>query len=203
MTSSSFHWTWRSKLPTFVRLSKGCWRINYVKTEKCEFHAKSVSFLGYVIESEQVKTDPDKIRVVADLLTPAIMKQLQRFFGLVNFQRFMKNYNWVAASLTRLTSSSIHIFWSPEAEMWAILSQHSEPEQKLHPCAFFSKKLSTAQRNYDVGRRKLLVAKLALEEWRHWLEGKEQLFVVWTDHKNLEYIQSAKQLNSSPLVPVH
>lgn len=38
--------------------------------------------------------------------------------------------------------------------------------------------------------------KLALEEWRHWLEGTKLPFIVWTDHKNLEYIQSAKRLNS-------
>lgn len=38
--------------------------------------------------------------------------------------------------------------------------------------------------------------KLALEEWRHWLEGADQPFMVWTDHKNLEYIRSAKRLNS-------
>lgn len=38
--------------------------------------------------------------------------------------------------------------------------------------------------------------KLALEEWRHWLEGAKHPFIVWTDHKNLEYIRSAKRLNS-------
>lgn len=32
--------------------------------------------------------------------------------------------------------------------------------------------------------------------WRHWLEGAEQPFVVWTDHKNLAYLQSAKRPNS-------
>ncbi|MED6290022.1 hypothetical protein CHARACLAT_008781 [Characodon lateralis] len=30
-------------------------------------------------------------------------------------------------------------------------------------------RLSNAERNYDVGDRKLLAIKLALEEWRHWL----------------------------------
>ena len=38
--------------------------------------------------------------------------------------------------------------------------------------------------------------KLALEEWRHWLEGTKVRFLVWTDHRNLEYIRSAKRLNS-------
>uniref|UniRef100_A0A8C7HG43 Gypsy retrotransposon integrase-like protein 1 n=1 Tax=Oncorhynchus kisutch TaxID=8019 RepID=A0A8C7HG43_ONCKI len=78
----------------------------------------------------------------------------------------------------------------------AILSQRSSTDGKLHPCAFYSCRLSPAERNYDVGNRELLAVKLALEEWRHWLEGAEQPFVVWTDHKNLAYVQSAKRLNS-------
>ncbi len=56
--------------------------------------------------------------------------------------------------------------------------------------------VSPAERNYDIGNRELLAVKLALEEWRHWLEGSGVPFIVWTDHKNLEYIQSAKRLNS-------
>lgn len=76
----------------------------------------------------------------------------------------------------------------------AILSQ--EQKGKLHPCAFYSRRLSSAEQNYDVGDRELLAIKLALEEWRHWLEGAAQPFVVWTDHKNLEYIRSAKRLNA-------
>lgn len=78
----------------------------------------------------------------------------------------------------------------------AVLSQRSPADQKLHPCAFFSRKLSPAERNYDIGNRELLAVKLALEEWRHWLEGAKQPFVVWTDHKNLAYIQTAKRLSS-------
>uniref|UniRef100_A0A8C6LI56 Gypsy retrotransposon integrase-like protein 1 n=1 Tax=Nothobranchius furzeri TaxID=105023 RepID=A0A8C6LI56_NOTFU len=37
--------------------------------------------------------------------------------------------------------------------------------------------------------------KLALEEWRHWLEGAEHPFVIWTDHKNLTHLKEAKRLN--------
>lgn len=78
----------------------------------------------------------------------------------------------------------------------AVLSQRSGPDQKLHPCAFFFRKLTPAERNYDVADWELLAVKMALEEWRHWLESSKQPFVVWTDHKNLSYIQSAKRLNS-------
>ncbi|TWW74436.1 Retrovirus-related Pol polyprotein from transposon opus [Takifugu flavidus] len=77
-----------------------------------------------------------------------------------------------------------------------VLSQRAQEDQKLHPCAFFSRRLTPAERNYDVGNRELLVVKLALEEWRHWLEGATLPFIVWTDYRNLEYIRTAKRLNS-------
>lgn len=60
----------------------------------------------------------------------------------------------------------------------------------------FSRRLSPADLNYDIGNRELLAVKLALEEWRHWLEGAKTPFLVWTDHKNLEYIRTAKRLDS-------
>ncbi len=77
----------------------------------------------------------------------------------------------------------------------AILSQRQGNPSKLFPCAFFSRKLTPAERNYDVGDRELLAMKAALEEWRHWLEGAKVPFIVLTDHRNLEYIRSAKRLN--------
>jgi hypothetical protein len=52
------------------------------------------------------------------------------------------------------------------------------------------------ERNHDVGNRELLAVKMALDEWRHWLEGAELPYIMWTDHKNLEYLRTAKCLNS-------
>lgn len=49
----------------------------------------------------------------------------------------------------------------------AVLSQRAAEDGKLHPCAFYSHRLSPAEQNYDVGNRELLAVKLALEEWRH------------------------------------
>uniref|UniRef100_A0A3B3WPB4 Gypsy retrotransposon integrase-like protein 1 n=1 Tax=Poecilia mexicana TaxID=48701 RepID=A0A3B3WPB4_9TELE len=82
-----------------------------------------------------------------------------------------------------------------ETGVGAILSQRSSRDGKLHPCAFFSKKFTTTEGRYDIGDRELLAIKLALEEWRHWLEGTELPVIIWTDHKNLSYLQSAKRLN--------
>lgn len=86
--------------------------------------------------------------------------------------------------MTRLTSTLKPFVWIVEVD------------QKLHPCIFFSRRLSPVERNYNVGNCELPAPVLALQVWRHWLEGTAQLFVVWTDHKNLAYLQSVRRFNS-------
>uniref|UniRef100_A0A8C5LUM7 Gypsy retrotransposon integrase-like protein 1 n=1 Tax=Leptobrachium leishanense TaxID=445787 RepID=A0A8C5LUM7_9ANUR len=76
----------------------------------------------------------------------------------------------------------------------AVLSQKVGDKQILHPVAYFSRTLTAPERNYDVGDRELLAIKMSLEEWRHLLEGSEFPITIFTDHKNLEYLQKAKRL---------
>ncbi|KAG1956953.1 retrotransposable element [Pimephales promelas] len=203
----------------------------YAKSEKCEFHQTSISFLGYIISQEGVAMDEKKVQGVVDWPLPQTIKELQRFLGFANFyRRFIRNFSLIAAPLTALTKRHSHrISWNPEAQqafhdlktrfttapilhhpdperqfivevdasntgVGAILSQRQGDPAKMYPCAFFSRKLSPAERNYDVGNCELLAMKLALEEWRHWLEGAAEPFIILTDHKNLEYLRSAKRL---------
>ncbi|OCT76228.1 hypothetical protein XELAEV_18031431mg [Xenopus laevis] len=51
-----------------------------------------------------------------------------------------------------------------------------------------------SEQNYDVSDRELLAIKLAYEEWRFLLEGAKHPVIVYTDHRNLEYLRSAKRL---------
>ncbi|KAK3516080.1 hypothetical protein QTP70_005222 [Hemibagrus guttatus] len=76
----------------------------------------------------------------------------------------------------------------------AVLSQRRGETPVLHPCAYFSKELSPAEQNYDIGNRELLAIKLAVEEWRQWLEGANHPFEVIT-YQNLQYLREAKCLN--------
>uniref|UniRef100_A0A8C5MK70 Gypsy retrotransposon integrase-like protein 1 n=1 Tax=Leptobrachium leishanense TaxID=445787 RepID=A0A8C5MK70_9ANUR len=83
-----------------------------------------------------------------------------------------------------------------EIGIGAVLSQRESPGKPLHPCGFFSRKLSPAERNYDIGNRELLAIVSALSEWRHLLEGTLDPLLIITDHKNLTYIGDAKRLNA-------
>jgi len=61
--------------------------------------------------------------------------------------------------------------------------------------AFYSKSLSSVERNYEIHNKEILAIICTLEEWRHFLEGVTHLIEIWTDHKNLEYFMTAKKLN--------
>ena len=70
----------------------------------------------------------------------------------------------------------------------AVLMQVDE-NSDLHPCAYFSRTFSSAQRNYDIYDCKLLAVILALEEWRQYLQGTAHPITVITNHTNLSYIK--------------
>ncbi len=57
----------------------------FVKAEKCMFHSRSVTFLGYVVSAEGISMDPDKVRAVIEWPVPDSRIALQRFLGFVNF----------------------------------------------------------------------------------------------------------------------
>ena len=66
---------------------------------------------------------------------------------------------------------------------------------KWHPVAFYSKSLSSVERNYKIHDKEMLAIIHALEEWRHFLERATHLVEIWTNYKNLKYFMMAKKLN--------
>ena len=64
----------------------------------------------------------------------------------------------------------------------------------LQPIAFISKKMSKAERNYEVHDQELLAVVSALKTWRHYLAGA--MFKLQTDHKSLEFLLTQPHLNS-------
>ena len=57
----------------------------YAKAEKCEFHSKSVEYLGYILSSSGLTMSNDKIKIIQDWLEPKKVKDIQSFLGFANF----------------------------------------------------------------------------------------------------------------------
>lgn len=65
---------------------------------------------------------------------------------------------------------------------------------EIHPVAFRSRTLGSAELNYDTHDKELLAIFDAFSAWRHYLEGSGTPIDVVTDHKNLEYFATTKVL---------
>jgi len=57
----------------------------FLKVEKCKFHVRSVSFLGYIVSQGNIQMDPAKVSAGTSWPTPDSHTQLQRFLGFANF----------------------------------------------------------------------------------------------------------------------
>ena len=76
----------------------------------------------------------------------------------------------------------------------SILSQYSD-DGILHPVAFYLKKHSPAECNYEIYNKELMAIVRVFEEWYPEQEGALFPIQVLSDHKNLEYFMSTKLLN--------
>lgn len=66
----------------------------------------------------------------------------------------------------------------------------------LQPLAFFSRKLSPAERNYSAYDRELLAAYASIKHFRHMLEARD--FCLYTDQKPLTYAFKQRSEKCSP-----
>jgi hypothetical protein len=64
----------------------------------------------------------------------------------------------------------------------------------LQPVAYFSAKMSDAERNYDVREQEFMALMRACTHWRHYLHGT-QPFTLLTDHDSLKYHKSMPNLS--------
>ena len=76
----------------------------------------------------------------------------------------------------------------------AILSQIDE-DGNIFPIAFHSRTMTAPERNYPIYDKELLAIRDAFGVWRRYLEGSSHQVEVITDHKNLEWFSTTKQLS--------
>ena len=75
-----------------------------------------------------------------------------------------------------------------------ILFQYGD-DGLLYPIAFFSCKHSFQEINYKIYDKKLLAIIKSFEEWRPMFEGARLTVKILTNHRNLQYFISTKQLS--------
>ncbi|SPC64609.1 related to pol protein [Ustilago sp. UG-2017b] len=158
----------------------------FAKLSKCEFHTKTVEFLGYIIKPTGIEMDPEKPTErfkkfeLPEKAQQAFHQLIQAFTSAGVLQHF--DYHLP----TRLETDA------SDFAIAGVLKQ--EHEERWHPVAFYSRKMSSAERNYEIHDKELLAVVACLTQWRHMLAGLPSQLVILTDHEALKYFKSQRRI---------
>ena len=186
-----------------------------VNVNKCHFCEKETEYLGFMITREGIRPMPSKVDAIINIKPPTTRTQLRSFIGMLQLYREMyPRRSELLAPLTALTSNKVPFQWTSACQQafeevkklvakrtllvypdftipFEVYTDASDFQlggvitQNSRPLAYFSRKLTSAQRNYTVGEKELLSIVEVCREYRNILWG--QRVIVYTDHKNLTF----------------
>ena len=89
----------------------------YSKFSKCEFWLTEVRFLAHLVSASRVSVDPEKVEAVMSWERPKSVFEIRIFFGLAGYyRRFIEDFSWLAAPMTRLTWKEVKFEWNDLCE---------------------------------------------------------------------------------------
>jgi hypothetical protein len=89
-----------------------------LKPSKCELFQDKVNYLGHVVSSQGIATDPKKVEAVKEWPIPKNIKELQAFLGLAGYYRqYIQDYATIAKPLTLLTGKNMKWEWNEETNV--------------------------------------------------------------------------------------
>ncbi len=93
------------------------------------------------------------------------------------------------------SEKSITLKMNASDEVIETCISQSDDKKRLHFIAYYSRKLTVAELNYEIHDKKLLAIVNSFKQWRVYLKESRHQIQVYTDHKNLLYFMITKVLN--------
>ena len=86
-----------------------------LNSEKIQFRQKQVSYMGQIISSEGLRSDPNKLKVINLMPPPADKEGFRRVLGMINYvQKFAPNLTDLAKPLRELVKKDNEFVWDKE-----------------------------------------------------------------------------------------
>ncbi|XP_020186159.1 uncharacterized protein [Aegilops tauschii subsp. strangulata] len=191
-----------------------------VKLSKCAFGQQQLVYLGHVISSKGVATEPSKVKSVAEWPTPVNVKEVRGFLGLAGYyRRFIRHFGMLARPLFNLLKKGVPFVWTSVTEQafqtlknqlitapvlalpdfsqqFVIETDASDKgvgavlQQRGHPIAFMSKALCPRYQGLSAYEKEYLTILVAVDQWRPYLQHAE--FLILTDQRSLVHLEEQR-----------
>jgi hypothetical protein len=89
-----------------------------INMKKSSFMKTELIYLGFVISTDKLKMDPDKVEVIKNCPSPKSIFEVRSFHGLASFYKnFIRNFSGISASMMDTVKKRHKYFhWMEEAE---------------------------------------------------------------------------------------
>lgn len=135
-----------------------------VNFDKCEFCKEELRYLGYIVGSEGLRTDPTKLDCIKNFPRPTTAKQLRAFIGLCSYyRRFVENFSTIIAPMTALLGKrkgKQAVDWGQEAENSFKALKKALTEAPVLACPDFTKQFEVHCDASAVGIGSVLVQRI-------------------------------------------
>lgn len=192
----------------FLIVLEICEKVGFrLKLSKCEFFKHEVKFLGYILSTNGVKTDPDKIKAIEEWPEPLTKTDIRGFNSLCSFYRNnIKNLSHTLLPLTEATKNSAPDKYEKTPTH---LSQAMRQVKNL-----FKKEVELAI--YDPTQETLITTDASSEAWggdisqngrplafisgkfsdteRGWSTTDRELYALYAIHKKFPYLLQSKTI---------
>ena len=89
-----------------------------VRAEKCEFLKEEVKFLGFILNKEGRKPDPEKTKAIADMPSPTNVSELKSLLGMITFySQFIPDLKTLKDPLNELLKKEQKFIWTERCEI--------------------------------------------------------------------------------------
>ena len=178
---------------------------------KCEFSTTKLHILGSVIENNEIRPDPNRLKPLLEMPVPKDMKELKRLLGFFSYySKYIRNFSQKIKALVNtesfpLSQEAIAAFESlkldiansvvcaiKENESFTVESDASDYaiaatlNQSGRPVAFFSRTLHGSELKHSSVEKEAQAIVEAVRHWRHFLTGRH--FHLITDQKSVSFM---------------
>jgi hypothetical protein len=104
-----------------------------INMKKSSFMKTKLIYLGFVISSDKLRMDPDKVEVIKNWPSPKSIFEVRSFHGLDSYyQKFIRNFSGISALMMETVKKRHKSFhWTEEAEQSFNLLKRKITEQPI------------------------------------------------------------------------